>query len=273
MKSLQEQEHEYLELKEREAQAQQANANLTQAQQGQQAFALQNEEQSIIKDQLDLTDELERINNLLRGNVLKPDGRGGKTWTKPKDPEMEVLSEYGIHLIMNTITFYINKNTLLSNYDEKTINDKMEDFATDLADTIFMEYEKVFQYPSSEQVQEKLVERLKRKQEDIISTAELRDEEYDKKKIWKKLINEINPTVERQKIKEQLIKNKLKRFMLLLRCVQDSVHSTYQRAWKGQERTTLRQHIHITESRGGNQFQPQNQKSSRINPLNWLKPK
>ena len=35
------------------------------------------------------------------------------------------------------------------------------------------------------------------------------------------------------------------------RFVQDSVHSSYNRAWKGQERRTLREHIHITESKGG----------------------
>ncbi len=251
----------------------QANANLAQTQHSQQAVELQHQEQSMIKDQLDLTEELERINNLLRGNVLKDDGYGKISWVTPDDPEMEVLSEYGIHLIMNTITFYINKNTLLSNYDEQTINNKMEDFASDLADTIFMEYEKVFQYPTPEHLEEKLVERLKRKQQEIIATHALRNEYYDEELIWQRLVNEIDPTIERQKIKEQLIKNKLKRFMLLLRTIQDAVHSTYLRAWKGQERITLRQHIHISESRGGNQFAQQQQPPSRVNPLNWLKPR
>ena len=69
-------------------------------------------------------------------------------------------------------------------------------------------------------------------------------------------------------VKEQIIKDKLKRFMILLRTVQDAVHSTYLRAWKGQERTTLRQHIHISESRGGS-IQPQ--QPTKMNPLNWMR--
>lgn len=264
-------EADYLEEQSKQIQAAQANLGVAQAQQQQQAIGMQQQEQNMVKDQLDLSEELERINNLLRGNVIR-DVDGVSTWVAPTDPEMEVLSEYGIHLIMNTITFYINKNTLLSNYDEQTINDKMEDLAGDLADTIFMEYEKVFQYPSMEQVEEKLIERLTRKQKDIISTNNLRGEPSDEKAIWKMLVNEINPSIEKQKIKEQLIKNKLKRFMLLIRVIQDAVHSTYLRAWKGQERTTLRQHIHISESRGGNNFQ-QPQAPSRINPLNFFRPR
>ena len=267
----QEEEAEYLEEQAKQIQAAQANMGVQQAQQQQQAVAMRQEDVSMVKDQLDLSEELERINNLLRGNVIR-EVDGVATWVAPTDPEMEVLSEYGIHLIMNTITFYINKNTLLSNYDEQTINDKMEDFAGDLADTIFMEYEKVFQYPSPEQVEAKLLERLTRKQKEQISTNKLMGEPSDEKQIWKNLVLEINPTVEKLKIKEQLIKNKLKRFMLLIRVVQDAVHSTYLRAWKGQERTTLRQHIHISESRGGNQYQQPSQ-PSRINPLNFFRPK
>ncbi len=265
----QEEEKKYLEQQQNEIELARANANLAQTSQAQQSMDLGSQESNMIKDQLDLSDELERINNLLRGNVLRKTESGSVEWCKPEDPDMEILSEYGIHMIMNTITFYINKNTLLSNYDETTINTKMEDFASDLADTIFMEYEKVFQYPSTEQVGEKLTQRLERKRDEIIYTHKLREEEYDEREIWKSLINEINPANERQKIKEQLIKNKLKRFMLLLRTIQDAVHSTYLRAWKGQERTTLRQHIHISETRGANNYQPP-QQSSRINPLNWL---
>ncbi len=268
-----EEERLYLEQQKTEIDLAQATATLAQTNQAQQSIELGGQESNMIKDQLDLSEELEMINNLLRGNVLRKDAATGSTdWVKPDDPEMEVLSEYGIHLIMNTITFYINKNTLLSNYDEATINSKMEDFAGDLADTIFMEYEKVFQYPDEKQIEEKLLGRLERKRKEIISTKKLRRQEYDADEIWRKLVDEINPTVERQKIKEQLVKNKLKRFMLLLRCVQDTVHSTYLRAWKGQERTTLRQHIHITENRGSNQYPPP-QTPSRINPLNWLKPR
>ena len=50
-----------------------------------------------------------------------------------------------------------------------------------------------------------------------------------------------------------MIKEKLKRFPLLVRVIQDTVHSTYQRAWNGQERASLRLHMSVSENRGPSQ--------------------
>ena len=268
---LTEQEAKYLEQQENQMAALQAQHQQGQVSQAQTAMAVQEQENNMIKDQLDLGGELEMIENLLRGRVLKKDTHGILQWTDPEDNEMVILSEHGIHLIMNTISFYINKNTLLSNYDEDTINKKMEDFACDLADTIFMEYEKVFQYPSFEDCKKVLEARIKRKTELKKFALEMVGKKADTKVIEKNLISELEGHIDKeiQKIKEQIIKNKLKRFMLLIREVQDAIHSTYLRAWKGQERTTLRQHIHISESRGMNNRMPQ--QPSKINPLNWLR--
>jgi len=105
---------------------------------------------------------------------------------------------------------------------------------------------------------------------------ELMDKEADEDKIEVELLKEMEGRIERElvTIKDQKRKSKLKRFESLTRMVQDTIHSAYQRAWKGQERTTLRQHIHISESRGGgNQYGPPQNNNSRINPLNWLRPK
>ena len=231
------------------------------------------QEKSMISEQLDLGSELDRIDYLLRGFTLKRNKETGESyWDEPDDPDMVILSEYGIHLIRNTIAWYMNKNTLLSNYDEATINKKMFDFANDLNDTIFMEYEKVFQYPTLEQCKTVLNERLRQKRElkiyalEVIRRENLDDKE--KEKIEQEILKQVEPIIEKEltKIKEQIIKSKLKRFLLLVREVQDAVHSTYLRAWKGQERTTLRQHIHISETKGG--LMPQQNHSP--NPFSFL---
>ena len=52
-----------------------------------------------------------------------------------------------------------------------------------------------------------------------------------------------------------------------MRVVQDTVHSTYLRAFRGEERRTLRKHIHVSETIGNQSPQ----QPSRINPLNWGK--
>lgn len=213
---------------------------------------------SMIAEQLDLGSELERIDNLLKGNTLIENKKTGITsWEEPDDKELITLSEYGVHLVRNTIAWYLNKNTLLSNYDEATINQKMEDFAEDLAGTIFMEYDKVFRYPTLDECKGVLNKRLEQRMElkeyaiEVVKKREASEEE--KKEIERKVLEDVEPIIEKelQKIKEQIIKNKLKRFPMLMREVQDAVHSTYLRAWKGQERTTLRQHIHISETKGG----------------------
>ena len=42
---------------------------------------------------------------------------------------------------MNIMSFYLNRNTILSNYDETTINWKVYDFGYELVDLIFTRYE------------------------------------------------------------------------------------------------------------------------------------
>lgn len=241
-----------------------------------QAFALREAERNIISEQIDLTEIKDEVENLLRGRIIKenPKGSGITKWTDPDDPEMKVLSEHGVHLIMNTISFYLNKNTLLSNYDEDTIFVKMEDFSEALADTIFMEYEKVFEYPTELELQEKLKDRIEKKTQRRKFAYELIGRKVNEKEIKEDFIEEIEEKIEEEitKIREQIIKNKLKRFLIIMRQVQDTVHSSYLRALNGAERRTLRQHIHVSESIGGGNMFPQSQqkRSSSLNPARWF---
>lgn len=244
----------------------QAQSGISQAHQN---LLLEGQEKGMIKEQLDLGEELERIEHLLRGHILEDKGNGVRGWAEPDDKNLVVLSEYGIHLVLNTITWYINKNTLLSNYSEEVINQKMEDFASDLNDTIFMEYEKVFQYPTFEDCKKVLEDRIEKKKELKKFALELVGKEPNDEEIEKELLEEVENKVEKeiQKIKEQIIKGKLKRFLILIRTIQDSIHSTYNRAYKGEERRTLREHIHLSEIKGTSI--PHQQKGGGV--FGWLK--
>lgn len=232
----------------------------------QRSLMLEEQDKGMIREQLDLGEELEKIENLLRGRVLVDDGNGGRKWSDPDDPELVILNEYGIQLILNTITWYINKNTLLSNYEDKLILEKMEDFALALADRVFMNYEKVFKYPSEKECQEVLKDRLEKKANHRVFELELHGKKGNYKEIFNNFLEELDVDVEITKIREQIIKNKLKGFELLIRVVQDAVHSTYLRAKHGQERRSLRQHMHVSESSGSNL--PQQQKGGLFS---WIK--
>ncbi len=269
--TLTKEELDYVDAQEKTIKSLQDKLQTGQSTQSQQDYYMQNQEKGMIKEQLDLSEEMERIENLLRGRIIKKEN-GKKFWAEPMDNEMVILSEYGIHLILNVISWYINKNTLLSHYDDETILQKMEDFATDLSDTIFMEYEKIFQYPTFEDCQKILEERIENKIKLKKYAQEVLGKDLDEELIEEDIVAEMEDRIEIEmhKIKEQIIKGKLKRFMIVLRTIQDTVHSTYRRAWNGMERKTLREHVHISEMKGGGSSLPM-QQPSRMNPLNWVK--
>jgi len=218
----------------------------------QQEMYLEKEDKSMVKEQLDLSDLITRVDYLLKGYTLNPDNNGNLVWTKPISDDMIVFSDYGIQMIMNTICFYLNQNTLLSNYKEEEINKKMLDFAIELIDAIFMNYEKVFAYPTVSDCIAALKARIEKKVEVSAYAYGLQGKKISLDEIRASKVAEIEDRVELEieKIRQNIIKEKLKRFPLLVRVIQDAVHSTYQRAWNGQERGTLRQHTHISESRG-----------------------
>lgn len=219
----------------------------------QQQIAVEQEDKSMIGEQLDLEKEKTLIGHLLRGYTKKWDNdKQEEYWELSDNPDMIVLSDYGVQLILDTIGWYLNKNTLLSNYDEETINKKMEDFSNDLNDDIFMSYEKVFKYPTLQECKDEINTRLKHRIDLKKFADELVGKEMSEEEIEKELLKEMEGTIERELeiIKAQKMKDKLKKFAMLMRKVQDAVHSTYLRAWKGQERSTLRQHTHISETRG-----------------------
>lgn len=262
-----ERERQNLELKQQEI-------NQGNVPQEMQTLQLREQQRSWVHDQINLGEELDFLEHLLKGEILTPlkDESGKPTgavdWVEPEDTEQIILSSHGVHLIMNTLGFYLNKNTLLSNYDEETIKQKMEDFSITLADAIFMEYEKVFLYPTEKELQDKLMERIQKKAERRQFAYSLIGKEVDIENIKEEFITEIETKIEIEitKIREQIIKNKLKRFELIIREVQDAVHSTYLRALYGAERRTLRQHSNYNETAGFQQ-QPIKQKMS-MNPMN-----
>lgn len=260
-------EQKFLQMQEEELEVARLNDQQSKVSMAQQMMDTQSQERGLIKEQLDLSEELDTIEHLLRGHVLTHT-ENGREWKKSNDPDMMILTDHGIYLIMNTIMFYVNKNTLLSNYDQPTINKKMYDFSTDLADTIFMEYEKVFKYPSFKECKEALIQRLDKKTELRMFALELNGIQGDEDEIKEQFIEEIEEKIESEiaKIREQVIKNKLKRFLIIMRQIQDTIHSTYLRAYAGQERKTLRQHIHISENVNPRPIQ---HKGRKLNPLNW----
>lgn len=100
-----------------------------------------NTDENLIKWQLDLREDLDRIYHLLNGHVIKEDEKGNQYYAEPDDTNLKPFNDYGVQSIMNIMSFYLNRNTILSNYTAEQIDWKVYDFGKVLIDFIFNNYE------------------------------------------------------------------------------------------------------------------------------------
>lgn len=96
---------------------------------------------SIVEWQLDLSKEFELIYHQLRGHVIKRDEDNNEFWAEPDDDEQKLLNEKGAQEIEKVVRNYLNKNVLLSNFDEKQIMQRVSQFAHRLRRFIYLNYE------------------------------------------------------------------------------------------------------------------------------------
>jgi len=101
-----------------------------------------NEEQdNLIRWQLDIHEELERIEHLLRKHIPKTDKKGKVYFVAPPE-EMQIFNETGINEVLNLLAWYLNKNILLSNFKEDEIKIRCLQFHNYLTDFIFNNYQR-----------------------------------------------------------------------------------------------------------------------------------
>lgn len=104
---------------------------------------IQGQNDNLIVWQLELDNILERIEHLLKGDIITEDGQGGLTYTTPKDTRLIVLNSYGVGLVMNFISFYLNRNTILSNYREERVYEILHVLGHELGDLVYINYERM----------------------------------------------------------------------------------------------------------------------------------
>lgn len=223
---------------------------------------MDNQNKNIVETQLDLQNELDRIHHLLKGDVLEVI-ENNEVWVEPKDDRLKILSDYGVKQIMNLVYFYINKNTLLSNYDEDTIFWKVRDFGIELSDLIFNRYEAFFSYPSIEELYEKSMRTIRNnptKFPTFIIQLENGKSILNEELIYTRCV---------QWSKEEM-QSKLRHYPTIVMALVDSVHSTFLRALNGEERESIRKQMYIHASMSSNvsENQPTN-KFKLTKPSTW----
>lgn len=228
------------------------------------------EDASILKYQLDLSEEMDKYYHLLRGDIIKEDEKGNKIYIQQDDDDLKPFNEFGVQLIMNVLSFYLSKNTILSNYDDDMINRKVLNLGIEVSDLIHNRYEEMMMTTSFEK---EFVKLYKHKPETLPNgRMYITFPDGNKYFISEEMINRVDARLERHLI------GKVKMYSIIVRCLIDSVHSSYRRAIHGEEKKILRSIISITQNDNGrgnmipqNAVQQMPSKKSLLNPLTWFK--
>jgi len=215
-------------------------------------YYVEEKEKSIAEAQLEVEITLDKLYHLLKQDIYKDVDKGRRDWVVIGDEKKRVLTDEGVDRIMQTMNFYINKENLLSNFSENQINRIMLTYRLALNGNFFMRYNIIFRQPSFEECKAILETRLKEQEEIKKYGLELLNQEVDEEEIKKEVFASVENTIEKeiQKIREEKRKENLREWELLFEQLSQVVFATLNRAWKGEERGSLRRHTNISEILG-----------------------
>ncbi len=203
-------------------------------------------EDNLIRWQLDLKEDLNRIYHLLKGHVAVEDPKEGLIFVESDNEDLVIFNDYGVQILMQIMAVYLNRNTLLSNYDEETIKWKVLDIGRKIKNLIFKKYEKMFLHKDFNTRKEE-----RYGEEDITWEQELQ------------LLKEV----------DEEISQKCKIYPIIHQELVDTIHSAYLRALNGGERDSLRTARHVAQTdnaptqQGYSAYGSPRKRS--LNPMTW----
>jgi len=225
---------------------------------------------NLIKWQLELDNILERAEHILRGDRLVFE-MGHLIWKPNHDTKNNILNEYGVQEVMRVLSMYLNRNTILGDYNEDEICYKVLDFGRELNDLFYMKLEDMGLTVTFEEAFQKMF-----RSEHKLSFADngifVEVESATGMSQYIQLTDIQIKSIESEMKKMAL--EKRKNYPMLIREIVDTVHSSYTRAKFGGERRSLREARSVTQTEPLNQQivnqQPQRETRSFLNPARWL---
>lgn len=216
-------------------------------------YEMEEKDKNLAEAQLDVEETLTKIYHLLKQDALKINEDGVMAWVSLEDLKKRVLTDEGVDKIMQIMQSYINKETLLSNFDEATIKRRMLKFSLAFSALLFLKYELYFRSPSQEECYDILTKRVEDKIEKKRMSCRLMDKEFNEKEVKCKILEELKGREEYElgKIKQEQVKINLREFEMIFTQLEALIEATHNRAWKGEERGSLRRHFNISEVIGG----------------------
>lgn len=98
---------------------------------------------NFLHHQISSQELLEKLEHFYRGDFQGEDAFGNIVWKKQKDKKLVTFNEFGVTSMMEIITKYIDKNTVLSNYTEKRIYEIIGDLGNDLILFMLCNYKQI----------------------------------------------------------------------------------------------------------------------------------
>lgn len=212
-------------------------------------YILEEQQKSLAETQLEVDSIISKCYHLLKQDVLRPDDNGKLDWYPISDSSKLVLTKDGVEKIMQLINFYINKNNLLTNFDEDEINMLMRTFMVELNSLLFLKYEILFRQPTFEEVRQIILDKQEEKVKLRAFASELLGIKADKDEIREQLLQEMEARIEDQfkKIKTEQRKEKLKEYWIIIAQLEAIVYSALNRAYMGEERGSIRRHQQVSQ--------------------------
>lgn len=209
---------------------------------------LENQETGLAESQLECEKMLKKARHMLRQDKKIYTSSGKVSWKKIK-MEKRVLTNYGVENIMQDLEFYINKETLLSYYEENLIRLRLKEFANTLNDKIYLKYELFFRTPSVEEAIGIIKRRIKEKVQIREGVHDILGVEFDKEEYNDQVLKEMEGLMEKEieEVRKQHMKKNLAEWYSLFWKLVHLVETVHQRAYRGEERGSLRRHTSINE--------------------------
>ena len=227
-------------------------------------YQMEESEQNLAEAQLDCREILTRMYHLFKQDKLVPkEELGGLIdWVDIDDFKKRILTDEGVDTFIELLEGYVNKETLLSNFDDKIIARRMLEVSLSFSADFLLRYENHFRQPSTKECKEIFMKKIEDRIELRMASNEILGIEKSKEEIKKEILEGYSNRIEYelQKIKESTKKQNLVTFQKYFYLCIHLIEATHNRAWKGEERGSLRRHFNISEIIGG---RPQQQEKKK----------
>lgn len=100
-------------------------------------------DQNFLHHQISTNELLEKLEHFYRGDKKIEDEDGNVSWEEQENKKLVTFNEFGVAAIMGIVTKYIDRNTILSSYNEDRIYEIIADIGDELILFILSNYEQL----------------------------------------------------------------------------------------------------------------------------------